>query len=60
MTESEQRRAALAGNRAIRELAKAFEIAGLVSMVATNVAIRAVNEARQKVETTLGKLRAAY
>jgi hypothetical protein len=57
MSKSEKRRAALAGNRAVRELAKAFEVAGLNDLAAFNLAARVVCDARLKVESEIEKLR---
>jgi hypothetical protein len=56
MTEQEQRSAALAGNRAKRELARSFEIYGLNGNAAINPACRVVNAATENLETALARL----
>lgn len=56
MTEADKRRAAAAHNRAVRELAKAFEIYGLESCAASNVASKWTNAAFADVQSSLARL----
>jgi len=55
MSKTDQRRAAFAGNAAIRKLAQSFELAGLNQFTAMNSAAKIVNDARLNVEINIGK-----
>ena len=57
MTEADKRRAAAAHNRAVRELAKVFEIYGLEACTASNVACKWTNAASTDVQSSLARLR---
>lgn len=56
MTKNDERRAALAHNRAADELAKAFELMGLESITAHNVALKFTNAAMLEVRSTMERL----
>lgn len=56
ISETDKRRAAAAHTRAVRELAKAFEIYGLESCAAFNVACKWTNAASADVQSSLAHL----
>jgi hypothetical protein len=53
---TKERSAALAGNRAIKELARSLEIRGLSPMVADRFAANAVNDAQTRVDSIVESL----
>jgi hypothetical protein len=56
MNKQEERRASLARDRAAKELASAFELMGLDSMLARNVAYKHCNAAMTEVHSAVARL----